>query len=38
MKDAKKFINLPSQKNAFNIMGQCIYTSISIYAYINMNI
>ena len=30
----KKFLNLPNQKNTYNIMGQCISVTVSIYAYV----
>ena len=31
MKDAKKFLNLPNQKNTYNIMVQSISITVSIY-------
>ena len=31
MKDAKKFLNLPNQKNIYNIMVQSISITVSIY-------
>ena len=30
----KKFLNLPNQKNTYNIMGQCISITVSIYTYV----